>query len=209
MNRIADDVIGGFNNFLQEQQDSGPDARITLVQFNSQEPQNVVLSGAPIMEAQPLSRQVYKPRGGTPLLDATGQLIERARIEERLRSQNGLPPENILFVSITDGAENDSHIFSGDRIRSMIKECESHGWTFVFLSADLDTYAGARLLGVKQGSTQAFSADSEGVHTAMYSISMKTREFRDKKRTGLAAEKDDFFGVDKPAEEIRRRKDRS
>jgi hypothetical protein len=206
MASISDDVIGGFNGFLRDQQQNGPDARITLVQFDTRDPQEVLLSGAPILDARPLDAQVFTPRGGTPLLDATGQLIERVRLEETLRTQNGLPGEDILFVSITDGGENSSSHYTGTRIRSMIQECEAAGWTFVFLSAALDAYGEARRLGVKAGSAQAFMADRGGVERAMYSLSHKTASFRDKKRAGLAAEKDDFFGTDKPAEADRERK---
>jgi Mg-chelatase subunit ChlD len=206
MAAIANDVIGGFNSFLREQQQNGPDARITLVQFDTQDPQEVLLSGAPISSAQPLDAQTFSPRAGTPLLDATGRLIERARLEEGLRAQNGLPKEHILFVSITDGEENSSRHYTGARIRKMIQECEAAGWTFVFLSAALDAYGEARQLGVRDGSTQAFMADSGGVSHAMRSLSARTVEFRQKRRDGHAAEHDDFFGADKPAEEDRNSK---
>jgi len=41
MSSIADDVIGGFNTFLKEQRFNGADARMSLVQFDSQDPQSV------------------------------------------------------------------------------------------------------------------------------------------------------------------------
>ncbi len=37
MESMRADVIGGFNNLLAEQQADGPDARLTLVQFDSQD----------------------------------------------------------------------------------------------------------------------------------------------------------------------------
>lgn len=42
MASIADDVIGGFNQLLAEQQADGADALITLVQFDSQDPHEVI-----------------------------------------------------------------------------------------------------------------------------------------------------------------------
>jgi Mg-chelatase subunit ChlD len=203
MGRIADDVIGGFNEFLRSQQESGPDARVTFVQFDTREPQEVIMAGAPITEARPLTRKDYQPRGCTPLLDATGMLIERAKAEAGERKAQGLQKEDIVFVSITDGHENASREFTLAQIRELVKACEAEGWTFVFLSAALDVYGEARSMGVKGGSTQAFRATPDGTRRAFGSLSGKMSEFRDKKRSGLDAEKDDFFGKDKPAEEDR------
>jgi Mg-chelatase subunit ChlD len=203
MASIADDVIGGFNTFLKEQQANGPDARLTLVQFDSQDAQDVILSGSPIMDAKPLNSTIYRPRGGTPLLDATGRLIERAMLEEQIRSQNRLPQEDIVFVSITDGEENQSREYTLEQVRNLIAEREAAGWTFVFLSAALDAYGDATKLGIKAGSIQAFMADKGGVDMAMESVSYQMREFREKKRSGIAAEKEDFFGPEKPAEKDR------
>ena len=39
MASMADDVIGGFNRLLADQQADGADARFTLVQFDSEDPQ--------------------------------------------------------------------------------------------------------------------------------------------------------------------------
>ena len=40
---IAADVIGGFNTFLEQQTAAGDDAVVTLVQFDSQDPQEVIV----------------------------------------------------------------------------------------------------------------------------------------------------------------------
>ena len=40
---IANDVIGGFNQYLEEQQKDGSDARISIVLFDSQNPQETVM----------------------------------------------------------------------------------------------------------------------------------------------------------------------
>jgi hypothetical protein len=66
-------VIGGFSNLIAEQQADGPDARIMLVQFDSQDPHEVLIDARRITHAQPLTEPTFVPRGGTPLLDATGR----------------------------------------------------------------------------------------------------------------------------------------
>ena len=203
MSSIANDVIGGFNQWIKEQKKNGPDAKVTFVQFDSQDPQHVVVAGAPISEITDLTSESFIPRGGTPLLDATGLLIGRARVEAAAREATGLQKEDILFISITDGEENQSSEYTLAQIKKLVKECEKFGWTFVFLSAALDAYGDAERIGVKHGNIQAFDGTARGTRIAFHSLAMKTSEFRDKKRSFLAAEDDDFFGTDKPAEDDR------
>ncbi len=182
MARIANDVIGGFNTFLAAQQAAGPDARITLVQFDSRDPQHVVLDGAPIAEVAPLSARSFLPRGGTPLLDATGLLIDRAHRDLRLSKapMGPQPPieEHILFVTLTDGEENQSRLFTLAAIRERIAERTANGWTFLFLSAGPDAYAEAAGLGIQRDATMAFSADRAGTRMAMDHITQSTLQFR-------------------------------
>ena len=203
MSSIANDVIGGFNQMIKDQKANGPDAKVTFVQFDSQDSQEVIVAGAPIVEVVQLDGSTFVPRGGTPLLDATGLLIGRARVEAAAREATGLPKQDILFVSITDGEENESTEYTLPQIKKLFKECEAAGWTFAFISAALDAYGDAERIGVKHGNIQAFDKSAHGTQIAFASLSQKTSEFRNKKRSGLAAENDDFFGSDKPAEDDR------
>ena len=56
MESIATDVIGGFNTTISEQQANGPDAKLTVVQFDSQDPAGVMCAGIPILEMNRLDR---------------------------------------------------------------------------------------------------------------------------------------------------------
>ena len=203
MSSIVNDVIGGFNYLISEQKKNGPDAKVTFVQFDSQDPQHVIVAGAPISEITDLTPDTYIPRGSTPLLDATGLLIGRVRVEAAAREATGLPKEDILFISITDGEENESHEYTLEQIKKLFKGGEKAGWTFVFMSAALDAYGDAQRIGVKHGNIQAFDGTARGTNLAFQSLAMKTSEFRNKKRDLLAAENDDFFGSDKPEEDDR------
>jgi hypothetical protein len=111
-----------------------------------------------------------------------------------------------VFVSITDGHENQSREFTLDRIRQLVTEKQAQGWTFVFLSAALDVYGEANAMGVRAGSTQAFRADADGTAIAFSALNDKMTALRNKKRRGLDTAADPFFGDDKPAEDHRNRK---
>ena len=83
MSPMVDDVLGGFNNLLAELNRDGSTATMTLVQFDSGDPLDVVADAVPVAEMRPLDRETYVPRGGTPLLDATGRLVNRAAGQRR------------------------------------------------------------------------------------------------------------------------------
>ena len=203
MESIRGDVIGGFNRLIGDQRIDGADAKVTLVKFDSQDPHNVVLSGAPIGEVSNLTTENFTPRGSTPLLDATGRLIGRIRTEQEGRRQTGLPVDDIVFVTITDGEENESREYSLRRIRQLIEESEAAGWTFVFLSAGLDAYGESHAMGVKSGRTQAFKADAMGTNLAFESLSSNMTNLRGKKRRGESINPDEFFEDGKIAEMLK------
>ena len=206
MSSIANDVIGGYNTFIRQQRQEGSDVRVTLVQFDTENRQDIIASGVPIDEMVDLTSDTYVPRGGTPLLDATGLLIARARTNNELRAQNSLPAEDIVFVTITDGEENESSEYTLAKVKKLIAECEKQGWTFVFLSAALDAYGDASGMGMKQGNIQAFSASGDGANLAFSSLSSSVSKMREMKRTGTWKQDADFF-EEKIAEEERNKKD--
>lgn len=203
MEAIASDVVGGFNQFMKEQAQDAHDVRVTLVQFDSEDPQEVLSASVPIAEIAPLTLSTFRPRGSTPLLDATGRLIGRARQNAELRQVNGLDAEDVVFVTITDGEENSSSEFTLAKVRKLIASCEVSGWTFVFLSAAIDAYGDAERMGVKQGNIQAFRSSAEGTNLAFSSLSKNLTSRRSKRAAGAALLDADFF-EDKEAEAYRR-----
>ena len=114
------------------------------------------------------------------------------------------PREDVVFVSITDGEENQSREFTLEAVRALIAECETAGWTFVFLSAALDAYGDALRLGLGDDKIQAFDADALGSQMAFASASHNMSALRRKKRLGLDTSADVFFEDGKPAEKRRK-----
>jgi Mg-chelatase subunit ChlD len=104
MEAIRSEVIGGFNAFVAGQQINGADARLTMVQFDTQDLAETVVDDVPIRQVKPLTRARFQPRGGTPLLDATAHLVARARA----KVGDGPVDANVVVVTITDGLENAS-----------------------------------------------------------------------------------------------------
>ncbi|MCD9624204.1 vWA domain-containing protein [Rhabdothermincola salaria] len=208
MSTMVRDVIGGFNRLLSEQKAEGPDARMTLVLFDSQDPEEVVADAVPISEVVPLDERTFAPRGGTPLLDATGRILVRAAVRaEHLRTLDQ-PAERILVVTITDGEENQSREYTLDTVGRLVGQRMEEGWTFAFLGAGLDAYGEARGIGYDARSVQAFAPDGAGAEAAFESMSKSTSALRRKNRAKQAIDTGDFFEGDKPAEVERKRQER-
>lgn len=205
MASMADDVIGGFNHLLGEQQADGQDARMTLVQFDGTDPQEVIADAVPIAEMTPMDAATFVPRGNTPLLDATGMLLGRAATRVARRSADGLAAEEVVVVTITDGHENASREFTLPAVRQLIDAHTAAGWTFVFLGAALDVYGEAGGLGYDPRAVQSFAADGAGSTAAFASLSRSASAKRARVRRGVDDDKGDFF-VDKDAEADRRRR---
>ncbi len=198
---IANDVIGGFNTFIDEQIRNGADARMTIVQFDSQDPQDVTIWGAPLPEITHLDSQSFVPRGGTPLLDATGLLIGRTMVDQSARIAAGLQAEDIIFVTITDGEENQSREFNLAQIRELVEKRTEEGWAFIYLSAGIDAYADAAQMGIHSGDTQQWKRDGKNARLAFSSTSEAISNMREKKRRMEDTARGTAFETGKHAEE--------
>jgi uncharacterized protein YegL len=197
MESIAGDVIGGYNGFINQQRQNGADAIVTLVQFDSQDSHEVVYEGIRLDEVPALTAKTFVPRGSTPLFDATGQLVAKIRQQQAVDSRATHLQPDVVFVTITDGEENDSSEYNLARIRELIANCEAQGWTFVYLSAGIDAFADADQIGVKSGRTRAFRASKAGTDAMFDALSTNMSFLRDKKRRGMDTSNDNFFDDDK------------
>jgi Mg-chelatase subunit ChlD len=192
MESIREDVIGGFNAFLREQQATEGRATLSLVQFDTQNAYEVLHNFKLVQEVAPLTPATYRPRAGTPLLDAMGRGIkELERQIIGMRSEDR--PEQVLVVIITDGMENASQEFTHARVRQMILEKqELVGWQFVYLSADIGAVAEAvEQWGVRANRAMAFDKTAQGSQDAFASVSSNVRSMRRKERLDMEFSEED------------------
>jgi hypothetical protein len=191
MEDIRDDTIGGFNVFLKTQQSEPGKATLTLVQFDSQDPYEVLHKFKPVADVPKLTRATYVPRGGTPLLDAMGRGIND--LEESLAAMPAKDrPARVVMVVITDGQENASREFSKGQVEKMIKAKQAKAdWQFVFLSADLAAIGDAVRSGVKGCSAMAFDKDARGTMAAWLSTSERIADYRSARTPDVAFSQED------------------
>lgn len=178
MEAIRSDTIGGFNSFLKQQQQEPGEVTMTLVQFDAQNPYEIIHDCRPIREVPELNAKTYVPRAATPLFDTMGRGINH--LQETLdRMPEGDLPEKVVLVVITDGQENSSREFNKNQVTAMIKEKqEKAGWKFVFLSADLSAMEDAMTSGFAAASSLLFDKNAAGVGSVWNSISKSICGFR-------------------------------
>lgn len=155
MASIRADAEGGINTFIDSQKSEPSEALLTLVQFDTE--YEFIHQGLLIKNVPPFK---LVPRGSTALLDAVGRSINETGT--RLSAMDEAKrPGLVVFVIVTDGAENSSKEFTRDKIRQMIEHQQSvYKWQFTFLAANQDAFAEAASMGIARSGTANFAAEN-------------------------------------------------
>ncbi|MCW5980770.1 MAG: VWA domain-containing protein [Bryobacteraceae bacterium] len=195
MQSSREGTIMGYNEYLKGlRADEATSYNVSLIQFDAPEERTdltVCYLDTPLAEAPPLTARDYKPRGSTPLFDAIGECIHRVEAKGR----------PVLTVIITDGMENASREFTLEAVKALITEKEREGWRFVFLGANIDSYAVGGSLGVGAHSTANYMAGRE---EALYrSLAASSRNYARKiADLGLRKAMDAAFMDDSQKDEL-------
>lgn len=175
MEAIRSDVVGGFNSFLKTQQEAPGECTLTLIQFDGENPYEILRDCVIVKDVKPLGSE-YQPRANTPLYDAVGRGIadtgsKLEKMEEKDR------PSKVVFVIITDGLENASKEYNSAKIAEMTKhQTEKYGWEFIYLGANQDAIAEGAKFGMVAG--QAASYDARNFQGAIETSASKLRSYR-------------------------------
>ncbi len=161
MYELTDDTIGGFNSVLEKQKAQAADIVVTTVLFNNRIER--LHDRIPATEVPHITREDYEADGTTALYDAVGSTIDHiSTIHRYIRPED--VPEKTLFVITTDGMENASRRYTGQRIKEMIEQKKKeNGWEFVFLAANIDTEEVAESMGISADMSSSFVAESRGI----------------------------------------------
>lgn len=183
MAAATDATIAGFNEFVQGQQaatDAGR-AYLTVTKFDAPFIKTLY-TNVPIEQVLPLTREDYRPNGGTNLMDAVGQAINS--VEKVISAVPEQERPGVIIVIMTDGYENASREFNSSTIKSMVAAAEAADWTFLFLGANIDAFEAGSHLGMSAMNTVNYStADMRGTMT---SVSASTTAMRGAKIKGMS-----------------------
>lgn len=176
MSGLESDTIGGFNAMLQKQKALPGECRITTVLFDNR--YELLHDRIDIRAVSPMTDKEYQVGGSTALLDAIGRTIRKLVGVQRNTAEE-YRAEKVMFVIITDGAENASREYSVQKIRAMIEhEKENYGWEFIFLGANIDAVETAGRFGIAPDRAVDYVPDSVGTELNFQAMSETVACFR-------------------------------
>ncbi len=201
MRAIASDMIGGFQAFIEEQRQDEGSARISVVQFDGEDPFEVLIDGEDLQTAR-LDARKYIPRGVTPLLDAVGRMIARIDASIAERKTLELEAEDQVVLIITDGYENASVEYSLPAVKGLIEARRADGWVFVFLGADQDSFEEGGRIGVSVSNRRDWDKSAAGTKQMWSQVSSSSLAHRRKERYARMMEADQFMEEEKPGTSV-------
>lgn len=159
MHGLEADTIGGFNSLLDKQRGESGKAFVSTIVFNTEF--RTVHDRLDISRVPALTQREYSALGGTALYDALGDAIERISLIHKYARPADVP-NRTLFVITTDGMENASRRFTGEKLRALVEEKKKLGWEFLFLGANIDAAMEASKIGIGEARAVNFVSDREG-----------------------------------------------
>lgn len=157
MQNLTDDTIGGFNSFIEKQKDPDRETLVNTVLFNTR--MRILHDRVSIEKIAPITKLDYCPTGGTALLDAVGETVDRIElIQGHLRVED--VPKHTILVITTDGMENSSMKYDYKTIQKMLDRVQNEkGWEVVFLGANIDAESFGQSIGI--GRERCVSMDED------------------------------------------------
>ena len=118
-----------------------------------------------------MTNKTYYVRGCTALLDAVGGAIHHIANVHKYAKEEDVPAKT-LFVITTDGYENASRKYTYRKVKKMIElEKNKYDWEFIFLGANIDSFAIGGSMGIDPDMTFNSINDSEGIRHQYNAIS--------------------------------------
>lgn len=201
MSDRRDETINGFNTFIEEQKKEPGRAVVSLIQFDDkytsyETADALAFSGVDISQVPKLTREKFVPRGSTALrmaicraIDETGKRL--ADMPEHTR------PGKVLFVIMTDGLENASHLagpsYGPEQTKGRITHQQNvYSWNFMYIGTNQDAVLAANSFGINAGNTMNYGQSKEECSSAFTAMSAGVKSYRGKMDTardfGIAAD---------------------
>lgn len=169
MEPIKGATIDAFNEFFNGQKKLPGEARVFLVQFDSEDPFEIICD-KPLADVPLLTATNYQPRANTPLHDAMARtIIELGRRLESIPEPER--PGKIIMVTLTDGQENASREYTRQQVAEMVQhQRDKYGWDFVFLGANQDAVLTAAGFNIPQHAAMTYNANKQSVRNVSASL---------------------------------------
>ncbi len=176
------DTVGGFNSMIEKQKKLDGKCYVSTVMFSND---SIVLHDRmDIQKIKPLTEREYCVNGRTALFDAIGGAIHHiGNVHKYARNED--VPEHTIFVITTDGMENASYEYDGEKIKQMIRrQEEKYGWEFLFVAANIDAVEVASNIGIRKERAANYTQTGVGTRKVYDAVDYAMCSFRNKKGLG-------------------------
>lgn len=171
MGRLAADVRGGFNSYVDSLTGDDYKYRLTVALFDHDYKLHCCQT-KPKKVAR-LDAGNYAPGGTTALLDAIGRIIADFEKDTTLDEH-----DRVMLVVQTDGEENTSREYDLAGVRKLIEERQATGrWSCLFIGAGIDAWKQSEGMGFSCGSTITVAASSVGTQSSYAGLTKATRRY--------------------------------
>ncbi len=153
MHWIARGMEGAIDTFIAEQRKVEGECLVTLAQFDDE--YQIIYSARDVRRTPPAR---IEARGSTALLDAIGRTISEVGVRLAATDESQRPGR-VIVVVVTDGYENASREYNGERIKDMIShQTAKYNWDFIFLGATQAAVTAAVHIGIFNNAVMDFNA---------------------------------------------------
>jgi len=167
MQHLTQEVINSFNNFIKEQKKIEGKANVTLVLFDDKI--ETPFQRVSLKKFKKINEETYYTRGMTSLYDAIGQTLNNEIFKDKKKA--------IVLIQ-TDGQENASQEFNNESVKKLVEEKKGKGWDFLFLGANIDSFAVGSSFGLTENDTIDFAATAKGLSDSYMQMSTRTVAYR-------------------------------
>lgn len=164
MSLMQDEVIAGFNKYVEDMKNDGQDYSFSLLKFDTTKLEWVHRKVHP-NQVITLNRTNYRPGAGTNLYDAVFAAIKTTE-------QDTIQNQKVMTVVFTDGQENSSQHTTADQMADLIKYKEGEGWAFLYLGVSPEAWLNERAFaGTGMANNSYRTSGAKAVHVVMDSAS--------------------------------------
>ena len=186
MSGFEADTIGGFNSTLEKQKEKEGTVYVSTLLFDNT--CDVIHDRVDIREIRPMTRDDYRVRGCTALLDTIGDAVHHIETIHKYARPEDVP-EHTIFIITTDGMENASQRYRSEDIKRKIKEkTEKCGWEFIFLAANIDAVGTAEDLGIRRERACNYVQTTEGVQCSYFAMNEAISAVRESRASSIDLE---------------------
>lgn len=170
-------VINNINKFLDEQRSVEDPCTISITTFNTGF--KTLYRMQDIRKIEGLNVWTYRPDGFTALRQALIQEIDATGVD-LVTIPPAYRPEKVIFVTVTDGEENASGWgFGVPELRQRVAlQTETYKWEFIYLGANIDSFASGAELGFNAAFTSNYVATAKGLNVMYSTVSRSISEAR-------------------------------